>query len=514
MAATALTIGTAAAVNYTYVTDSSSDWSSVPNSTYFYDKTDKLVHYKDSSGNVLELFSSSGGGGLTVGTTAVTSGTDTRVFFQAGGVLQQSGQFVWDDTNRALRLLGSGGSGTATWLQVTNGSSGTATGDGMLIGYGTDNNARITLQDGNNLIFQTSGGTSSIDLNSSAASVSSSLIIGAATGSINTGVRFQVESPGTGASNYPFRVNGLASSKIHFMNGAGQFGLYKSSTTLGAILDVSAPGALSTDIAFRIRNSADTADILTVAGNRTVWARGGGNQTTNTAFGETAFYTNTTGTENVAIGYGALEFNTTGYRNVAIGRAALNVSTVEGQNTAVGYAALQSNTTAYNNTGIGAVALANNTTGINNTSLGSNALKENTTGSDNIAIGFESGKRITGGSSLTSATSSIFIGSDTRANSTAQSNQIVIGYQAEGLGSNTAVFGNDSITTTQLRGNVISGNQAALATTATDGFLYIPTCAGTPTGTPTAITGKVPMVADTTNNKLYIYVGGAWTAMN
>jgi hypothetical protein len=49
---------------------------------------------------------------------------------------------------------------------------------------------------------------------------------------------------------------------------------------------------------------------------------------------------------------------------------------------------------------------------------------------------------------------------------------------------------------------------AALATTATDGFLYIPTCAGTPTGVPTARTGTVAMVFDTTNNKLYIYDGG------
>jgi hypothetical protein len=49
---------------------------------------------------------------------------------------------------------------------------------------------------------------------------------------------------------------------------------------------------------------------------------------------------------------------------------------------------------------------------------------------------------------------------------------------------------------------------AALATTATDGFLYVPTCAGTPTGVPTARTGTVAMVFDTTNNKLYIYDGG------
>lgn len=56
-------------------------------------------------------------------------------------------------------------------------------------------------------------------------------------------------------------------------------------------------------------------------------------------------------------------------------------------------------------------------------------------------------------------------------------------------------------------GSVVVGT-AALATTATDGFLYIPTCAGTPTGTPTAFTGRVAMIFDTTNNKFWIYDGG------
>jgi hypothetical protein len=51
---------------------------------------------------------------------------------------------------------------------------------------------------------------------------------------------------------------------------------------------------------------------------------------------------------------------------------------------------------------------------------------------------------------------------------------------------------------------------AALATNATDGFLYIPSCAGTPTGTPTTQTGTVPLVWDSTNSKLYVYSGGAW----
>ena len=56
-------------------------------------------------------------------------------------------------------------------------------------------------------------------------------------------------------------------------------------------------------------------------------------------------------------------------------------------------------------------------------------------------------------------------------------------------------------------GNVVVG-RAALATSATDGFLYIPTCAGAPTGTPTTKTGMVPLIFDTTNNNLYIYNGG------
>ena len=59
-------------------------------------------------------------------------------------------------------------------------------------------------------------------------------------------------------------------------------------------------------------------------------------------------------------------------------------------------------------------------------------------------------------------------------------------------------------------GNIVAGASAALATNATNGFLYVPTCAGTPTGTPTAITGMAPIVVNTTNNKLYFYSGGAW----
>jgi hypothetical protein len=60
-------------------------------------------------------------------------------------------------------------------------------------------------------------------------------------------------------------------------------------------------------------------------------------------------------------------------------------------------------------------------------------------------------------------------------------------------------------------GGAVVGN-AALSTSATDGFLYIPTCAGAPTGVPTTQTGTAATVYDTSNNKLYVY-NGAWKSV-
>jgi hypothetical protein len=48
-----------------------------------------------------------------------------------------------------------------------------------------------------------------------------------------------------------------------------------------------------------------------------------------------------------------------------------------------------------------------------------------------------------------------------------------------------------------------------LATTATAGFVHIPTCNGAPTGTPTTYTGTLPLVYDRSNNHLMVY-NGAW----
>jgi len=44
------------------------------------------------------------GGSITIGTTPITSGTDGRVLFQAGGVVQQDADLFWDNTNKRLGI--------------------------------------------------------------------------------------------------------------------------------------------------------------------------------------------------------------------------------------------------------------------------------------------------------------------------------------------------------------------------------------------------------------------------
>jgi hypothetical protein len=112
-----------------------------------------------------------------------------------------------------------------------------------------------------------------------------------------------------------------------------------------------------------------------------------GDGTQNTAIGAAALLFNTTGFSNTASGVTALLSNTTGNRNTAIGFGALFVNTTGGDNTANGVNALGNNTTGASNTATGRSALLNNSTGFNNTADGVFALFSNTTGIGNTAIG-------------------------------------------------------------------------------------------------------------------------------
>jgi hypothetical protein len=118
----------------------------------------------------------------------------------------------------------------------------------------------------------------------------------------------------------------------------------------------------------------------------------------NTATGESALNSNTAGSNNTATGAGALEANTIGKFSTATGIDALNSNTSGNNNTANGGAALEHNTMGSNNTATGVVALESNTTGNNNTANGVATLEHNTTGSNNVALGFNAGVNLTTGS--------------------------------------------------------------------------------------------------------------------
>jgi hypothetical protein len=130
-------------------------------------------------------------------------------------------------------------------------------------------------------------------------------------------------------------------------------------------------------------------------------------------------------------------------------------NTTASGNIAHGHQALLSNTTGASNSAVGIYSSGKNTTGVGNAALGYAALYENTTGGSNTAIGREAGRFIADGTTANTSTSnSVFLGYNTKALATGQTNQIVIGDTAVGLGSNTAILGNSSITKTQLQGNV------------------------------------------------------------
>lgn len=311
-------------------------------------------------------------------------------------------------------------------------------------------------------------------------------------------------------------IGTIADSQI-FDNG-NNIGI--GTTTPQARLDVIAQGVLETNIAFRVRNSTDTRDFLVVNGAGDVYNNGAGGGETNTHFGvntarnRTGHYNSTfgneagrdltTGASNALFGYNAGRNITTqwcntfigpragesniGNYNTAVGTNALVLNTTGGGNIAIGVEALYYNTTGYTNTALGNGAGINNTTGGRNIFLGTSSGGGNTTGQRNVYAGmevafFNNGSNNTllgeqsglflsdGDTQLTSLNNSVFIGQGTRALANNQTNQIVIGYSAIGLGSNSVVLGNTSITRTQLRGQVIMGAFAS-APTGIEGAIY------------------------------------------
>lgn len=125
-------------------------------------------------------------------------------------------------------------------------------------------------------------------------------------------------------------------------------------------------------------------------------------------------------------------------------------------NTVIGAAALANNISGTRNTAIGVASLNANTTGIDNVAVGT-ALTSLITGSENVSIGVESGSYagLGFGTLVTNTSQSVYIGRYARASAASgNTNEIVVGYDALGNGSNTVTIGNTSIVNTYLQGAV------------------------------------------------------------
>jgi hypothetical protein len=157
--------------------------------------------------------------------------------------------------------------------------------------------------------------------------------------------------------------------------------------------------------------------------------------------------------DNVGIGYNALVNNTTGYSNLAIGAAALFNNTSGPWNTALGTNALYKNTSGSWNAGFGTSTLYNNIAGSFNLALGRTTLGRISQGDYNVGLGFDCAVYLENGQDASVLSYGTYLGSNIRC-VYAEQNAIVIGYNAQSLGSNSVVIGNDTITKTVLKGNV------------------------------------------------------------
>lgn len=263
-------------------------------------------------------------------------------------------------------------------------------------------------------------------------------------------------------------------------------------------LDVRAQGALSTDIGLRVRNSANTANILTVNGKGQVWANGSGAISTNTSFGELALNSNTSGTNNTSFGYNAGQANLTGTFNVFLGYGAGQNGTTSASSIFIGTNAGQ-NSNANNGIfigqsasltgGLGTVAIgyvAGAGTGTHNISLGYQSGLGMTTGSTNIHIGY---RTVTSG--ITTGNNNTIIGGCVVG---AVSNNVAI---SDGAGNKVLWFNSVNAMVSDLKIDTVTGIKI-----------------GTAAAQKLSFWNATPIVQPTTAASSAVFVVNAGTALN
>jgi hypothetical protein len=224
---------------------------------------------------------------------------------------------------------------------------------------------------------------------------------------------------------------------------------------------------------------------------------------------------------NTAVGNLALSINS-GTNNTGVGNSALAQSTGN-NNTGVGYNVLASNASGSNNTIVGGGALVSSIAISNNTAVGAHSLSDHTTGSNKTAIGYGAGRyKGTGESLLQTGTGGIYIGYQARGSTASQTNEIVIGVDALGLGSNTTVIGATLQSAATIygvlnlpsglsaSGATFTGNVTAQSTLYTDNIQAI----GTQINIANAASGRVAFGDyDGAGNSTFVFIRDATSAL-
>lgn len=153
-------------------------------------------------------------------------------------------------------------------------------------------------------------------------------------------------------------------------------------------------------------------------------------------------------------------------QNTAIGSGAMKNMVASGSfgsgrnNTAVGYQAMFTPTATstfecFYNAAFGTYSAYSLTTGSYNAAFGMQSAYSLTTGSSNAAFGYQAGRYVGSGTTANQTPEKgVFLGYDCRASADGNTNEIVIGADAIGNGSNTATIGSSSTTDTYLAGTV------------------------------------------------------------
>jgi Chaperone of endosialidase len=194
----------------------------------------------------------------------------------------------------------------------------------------------------------------------------------------------------------------------------------------------------------------------------------------NTAEGQAALFSLTTGTFNTAVGFLSLRSNTDSSFNTAIGAGALLANTAF-NNTATGAGALLSNTSGEENTANGAFALFSNTAGLFNTAVGAFALQDNTTGSQNTAIGNSALVTNTDGR-FNTATGDLALFENTTGDDNTANGESTLGNNTDGnfntafgsraLAANTTGDANTAVGRNSLSSNISGNSNIALGSSA------------------------------------------------